>query len=167
MQCLLLISLRSAHTSIPDRLASASVARSAQIATAAQDAQAQILADADEWEVAAASHVRTGGDGGHPIPIVPRLSTQRSKGGKERKQSGSGGKNGRLDGDMGVSEQVKALSNLDVSHLEGTQSPSGTEAGEQSGDWQMADDRSEQKKVHDEVSARLQHRLARLDCVEW
>ena len=167
MQCLLLISLRSAHTSIPDRLASASLARSAQMAAAAQDAQIQILADADEWEVAAASHIKTGGDGGYPVPIVPRQCTKRSKGGKERKQLGSGGQNHRVEGDMGVSEQVEALSNLDVSHLEETQTPSGIAIGEQSGDWRMADERNEQKETYDEVSARLQHRLARLDHVAW
>ena len=60
-----------------DRTASAAIVRASQLNAAAEVAKAQILADGDEWRLAAATYEDIGEDGGQPIPLMTQLPKKR------------------------------------------------------------------------------------------
>ena len=160
MQCLLLIALKAARTSMSDRLAAAANARSTHGLMAAESAKAQILADGDEWEAAANVNA---GDGGHPVPLVSRKATRKGSKAEQsrRRRETETEKRGNA---KGIKAQVAALSALDFGSAE-------EQMTSQSG---VEEAHSEKEVVRntklgsvDEITERFQGRLRRLENSWW
>ena len=162
MQCLLLIALKASRTSVSDRLASAAASRDRNVELAAVEAKAQILADGDEWNAAAAVHERMGDDGADPVPLMPQETTKAKKAGpKQKQQQEEEAKAERRA--KGVNVQVEALSNLDVEAMEKLAQMRVTEGGHES----TGKTPGKGQETTDKISARLERRLGHIENVRW
>ena len=163
MQCLLLIALKASRTSVSDRLASAAASHERDVELAAEEAKAQILADRDEWNAAAAAHERMGDVVADPVPLMPQEATKKAKtaGPKQKRQQEEEAEAERRA--KGVDAQVEALSNLDVEAMEKLAQMRLTEGGHRS----KRKTPGKGQETADKVSARLERRLGHLENVRW